>query len=268
MFKKILIISLLFAQLPYASLAENKKSPIYTDLIANRVKMGVSEGIDGFAKKGGNVQAFTIDNARIKVGNEFKIIRVTNTPLHIAARRGDIRVLMTLLKNGANPNIADSRGQTPLHYAIRYGKFVSIRAFRIWAHEIARLIDFVLSYNYKNWSANIDSRLNTLRDYNDLRNTYILNHLEMLASMMPNPDLQDINRKTPEDYVKDLGDKKLRERAERELQEIEFLFNYIRERIGIKRIATRKTNVHNQSSSINQQDLVGALGQLLLQQVN
>ena len=147
MFKKILIISLLFAQLPYASLAENKKSPIYTDLIANRVKMGVSEGIDGFAKKGGNVQAFTTDNARIKVGNEFKIIRVTNTPLHIAARRGDIRVLMTLLKNGANPNIADSRGQTPLHYAIRYGKFVSIRAFRIWAHEIARLIDFVLSYN-------------------------------------------------------------------------------------------------------------------------
>ncbi len=41
-----------------------------------------------------------------------------NTPLHIAAVSGDVRVGEILLNAGANPNIRGELGNTPLHEAV------------------------------------------------------------------------------------------------------------------------------------------------------
>ncbi|XP_023316094.1 ankyrin-1-like [Trichogramma pretiosum] len=38
-----------------------------------------------------------------------------NAPLHVALLRSDKRVAKSLLRNGANPNLANSKGMTPLH---------------------------------------------------------------------------------------------------------------------------------------------------------
>ena len=48
--------------------------------------------------------------------------KLKETPLHLGARvpDGDRCVLM-LLKSGANPNITTENGQTPVHVAARYG---------------------------------------------------------------------------------------------------------------------------------------------------
>ncbi|XP_048390651.2 BRCA1-associated RING domain protein 1 isoform X2 [Stegostoma tigrinum] len=43
------------------------------------------------------------------------------TPLHIAAIKGDIVAVEQLLENGANPNIKDNAGWTPLHEACNHG---------------------------------------------------------------------------------------------------------------------------------------------------
>ncbi|MFA5343675.1 MAG: ankyrin repeat domain-containing protein [Kiritimatiellia bacterium] len=40
------------------------------------------------------------------------------TPLHIAAAKGRAEVVELLLKSGANVNIRDTKGETPLHWAI------------------------------------------------------------------------------------------------------------------------------------------------------
>jgi uncharacterized protein len=41
-----------------------------------------------------------------------------NTPLHVAAVRGDTRAAQTLLEAGANPNVCGEHGYTPLHEAV------------------------------------------------------------------------------------------------------------------------------------------------------
>ncbi|XP_078085389.1 BRCA1-associated RING domain protein 1-like isoform X2 [Mustelus asterias] len=43
------------------------------------------------------------------------------TPLHVAAIKGDITAVEQLLENGANPNIKDNAGWTPLHEACNHG---------------------------------------------------------------------------------------------------------------------------------------------------
>ena len=43
---------------------------------------------------------------------------VGRTPLRIAAERGDIRTAMFLIENGANVNIADANGNTPLIFIV------------------------------------------------------------------------------------------------------------------------------------------------------
>ncbi len=40
------------------------------------------------------------------------------TPLHLALRQGEIEIAILLLRHGADPNVADSKGRRPLHYAV------------------------------------------------------------------------------------------------------------------------------------------------------
>ncbi len=53
--------------------------------------------------------------------------KLKETPLHLGARvpDGDRCVLM-LLKSGANPNITTEDGRTPVHVAARYGNLTTL----------------------------------------------------------------------------------------------------------------------------------------------
>lgn len=53
--------------------------------------------------------------------------RLRETPLHIASRvvDGD-RCALMLLKSGAGPNIATDDGQTPVHVAARHGNLTTV----------------------------------------------------------------------------------------------------------------------------------------------
>jgi cytohesin len=46
--------------------------------------------------------------------------KVGNTPLHDAAKSGSPDVVKLLLEHGADPNIQNKVGNTPLHYAAKY----------------------------------------------------------------------------------------------------------------------------------------------------
>lgn len=53
--------------------------------------------------------------------------RLRETPLHIAARVKDgDRCALMLLKSGANPNLATDDGQTPVHVAARHGNLATL----------------------------------------------------------------------------------------------------------------------------------------------
>jgi ankyrin repeat protein len=50
------------------------------------------------------------------------------SPLHVAARRGDARMAELLLHHGADPHLIDGQGGTPLHTAARAGKRAVVAA--------------------------------------------------------------------------------------------------------------------------------------------
>ncbi|MDY0122347.1 MAG: ankyrin repeat domain-containing protein [Sulfurimonas sp.] len=60
----------------------------------------------------------------IQLGANVNIKEKTymKTPLHNACDKGLIEIVKILLKNGANINAKDKYGNTPLYYAIRFGK--------------------------------------------------------------------------------------------------------------------------------------------------
>jgi ankyrin repeat protein len=45
-----------------------------------------------------------------------------DTPLHVAARHGEVVITQTLLEGGARAELLDRRGRTPLYVALREGK--------------------------------------------------------------------------------------------------------------------------------------------------
>lgn len=53
-------------------------------------------------------------------------VKQRNTPLHMAATKGNISGLRLLLQGGANPNVFNSDGMTPLHCAMEHSDFGEI----------------------------------------------------------------------------------------------------------------------------------------------
>jgi ankyrin repeat protein len=67
----------------------------------------------------------------LMLGNEIKIdIDEKNndgeTALHLAIDKSNVTAVRLLLSNGANPNVADKDGDTPLHWAAHYAKDMDI----------------------------------------------------------------------------------------------------------------------------------------------
>jgi ankyrin repeat protein len=50
-----------------------------------------------------------------------------NTPLHVAAVRGDVRAIVILLRAGADINAPGEHGYTPLHEAVEQGHAPAVR---------------------------------------------------------------------------------------------------------------------------------------------
>jgi ankyrin repeat protein len=95
------------------------------------VEMLLRLGADPNAKDDGSHTRFTgsltgclfegsgIVEALVKAGSEVNARQGVTlcTPLHMAARRGNVEVAQTLLKCGADPSIRDRRGATALDRA-------------------------------------------------------------------------------------------------------------------------------------------------------
>lgn len=85
------------------------------------------------------------------------------TPLHVASINGDIQAVISLIKDGANPNKKDKNGNTPVHYAATKGhiqviqKLIELGAnVNILNNEGATALDLVKqkgSEKYKEISA-------------------------------------------------------------------------------------------------------------------
>ncbi len=52
------------------------------------------------------------------MGTFHRVNLYGNTPLHTACKLVDHKITQLLVENGANPNIANPIGQTPLYFAI------------------------------------------------------------------------------------------------------------------------------------------------------
>ncbi|ODM88846.1 Ankyrin-3 [Orchesella cincta] len=50
------------------------------------------------------------------------------TPMHVAARHGRLKIIRLLLQDGANPQLKARDGDTPLHFACRYGHIFVVEA--------------------------------------------------------------------------------------------------------------------------------------------
>jgi ankyrin repeat protein len=50
-----------------------------------------------------------------------------NTPLHLAAKGGHVKIIPMLLAAGANPNVENKRGRTPLSFAAQSGPLESVK---------------------------------------------------------------------------------------------------------------------------------------------
>uniref|UniRef100_A0ABD2XKN0 Ankyrin repeat protein n=1 Tax=Trichogramma kaykai TaxID=54128 RepID=A0ABD2XKN0_9HYME len=64
---------------------------------------------------------FEISNKNHRSVNVDALNRSGQTPLHLALSTGSKQVVKSLLKNGADPMLADAQGMTPLHIICNRG---------------------------------------------------------------------------------------------------------------------------------------------------
>ncbi|CAK1554100.1 unnamed protein product [Leptosia nina] len=105
------------------------------------------------------------------------------TPLHVAAIRGDHHQVKKLLARGQDPNVTDFAGWTPLHEACNYG----------WYHVVVILVDSGANVNAKG-----------LDDDTPLHDAATSGNLEMVQFLIENgaePFVKNTKGKLPEDYA-------------------------------------------------------------------
>jgi ankyrin repeat protein len=92
----------------------------------------INGGVPGFAASVGGVGGFTALHHAVRQGNHAAVVALldggasidtrshtdSTTPLLLAAINGHFDVAMTLVKRGANPNLASTAGATPLYAVI------------------------------------------------------------------------------------------------------------------------------------------------------
>lgn len=57
----------------------------------------------------------------VKLWSDFCLQRGF-TPLHVAAKYGNLKVVQMLIRRGTNPNVEGKNGLTPLHVATHYNR--------------------------------------------------------------------------------------------------------------------------------------------------
>jgi len=57
---------------------------------------------------------------------EYQAIALIDTPLHIAARNGNVAIMELLLEHNADPAVQNRRGDLPLHCAVRQKKVSAV----------------------------------------------------------------------------------------------------------------------------------------------
>lgn len=110
--------------MPFHYACKNGHLDVVMCFMEKEIKLAVGSGFDRlpplcFAAAFNHFELcdyFLKGNATLKASDKFK-----RTPLILAARNGNAKVITLLLQNGALVDAADSSGNTALHYASAYG---------------------------------------------------------------------------------------------------------------------------------------------------
>ena len=81
----------------------------FRNIIQNKVSQSFTTFIESEDYKNNKKKIAKLVNSKDKVGN---------TPLHLAAYRGYVRMAELLIQNGAKANVKNNEGDTPLHTCI------------------------------------------------------------------------------------------------------------------------------------------------------
>ncbi|MCQ2574108.1 MAG: ankyrin repeat domain-containing protein [Treponema sp.] len=107
---------------------DNGKTPL--DLAFEEIDDLKSVNIAALLIKGGAEQVeteFSYFQDAVSSYNMDMRFEDNQTPLHMASAMGHLAIAEYLLINGADPNLQDSSGSTPLHEAVRYGNIDVIK---------------------------------------------------------------------------------------------------------------------------------------------
>lgn len=119
----------------FVTALEHHKFHIIPRLHFDRMRQESFEKTDS---KGNTVLHLAIENEEFLKGFAFECVHphIVNsqnhngdTPLHIALRKKDIKMVSVLLEKGANPNIANQKGEIPFHLVLNLGQLDVIKLF-------------------------------------------------------------------------------------------------------------------------------------------